>query len=263
MDLNPIQNWSVNSYGLVIFLILALFWLSETGQIWGSHGENDLKFCMLMYFNNLRNWLVYDHGLVIFLILALFRLSEMGQIWCFRPFWSCSHVKFPYYGAPWNWSYLGFPGIIWRLCGGKCRGGVRGILPTLCLEFCVLLYIISQNNPVSNSLGCKIPWFFRNRSYRRRAPRYRRHVPSYRRHPVKLPSSVISVNFAYRRLAADLSGIIVQIWERVRVCRFGARCTMHLCFSVVNLREIGGRNKTRAGKNFSKRAAASAPSWRR
>ena len=28
------------------------------------------------------------------------------------------------------------------------------------------------------------------------------------------------------------------------------------CFSVVNLREIGGRNEAREGKNFSKRAAA-------
>ena len=31
---------------------------------------------------------------------------------------------------------------------------------------------------------------------------------------------------------------------------------MPLCFSVVNLREIGGRKEARAGKNFSKRAAA-------
>ena len=30
-----LQNWLVYGYGLWIFLILALFWLSETGQIWG------------------------------------------------------------------------------------------------------------------------------------------------------------------------------------------------------------------------------------
>ena len=30
-----LQNWLDNGHGLVIFLILALFWLSETGQIWG------------------------------------------------------------------------------------------------------------------------------------------------------------------------------------------------------------------------------------
>ena len=64
-------------------------------------------------------------------------------------------------------------------------------------------YIIQQNNPVSKSLRYIIPWFLRNRSYRRRAP-------SYRRHPIKLPSSVIGDKFAYRRLAANLSGIIVQ-----------------------------------------------------
>ena len=95
-------------------------------------------------------------------------------------------------------------------------------------------YIIHQNSPLSKSLRCIIPWFLRNRSYRRRAPRYRRHAPSYRRHPIKLPSSVISVKFAYCRLAANLSRISVQ-----------------------------KREKIRAGKNFSKRAAASAPSWRR
>ena len=128
----------------------------------------------------------------------------------------------------------------------------------------VCTYIINQINPVSKSLRCIIPWWFLcNRSYRRRAPRYRLHAPSYRRHPIKLPSSVISVNFAYRRLAANLSGIIVQKLEKVRVCRFGARCTKPLCFSVVNLREISGRKQARAGNNFLKRAATSAPSWRR
>ena len=120
----------------------------------------------------------------------------------------------------------------------------------------LVLYVIHQNNPVSKSLCCIIPWFLRNRSYRRRAP-------SYRRHPMKLPSSVISDKLAYRRLAANLSGIIVQKQEKVRVCRFGARCTTPPCFSVVNLREIGSRKEARASKNFSKRAAASAPSWRR
>ena len=118
-----------------------------------------------------------------------------------------------------------------------------------------VLYIIHQNNTESKSRRYIIPWFLRNRSYRRRAP-------SYRRHPVKLPSSVIWDTFAYRRLAANLSGIIVQKREQIRVCRFGARCTMPPYFSVVNLREIGGRKEARAGKNFSKRAAASVPSWR-
>ena len=33
MYLDHLQNWLVYGYGLLIFLILALFWLSETGQI--------------------------------------------------------------------------------------------------------------------------------------------------------------------------------------------------------------------------------------
>ena len=35
MYLDHLQNWFVYSHGLLNFLILALFWLSETGQIWG------------------------------------------------------------------------------------------------------------------------------------------------------------------------------------------------------------------------------------
>ena len=35
MYLDHRQNWLVYGYGLLIVLIFALFWLSETGQIWG------------------------------------------------------------------------------------------------------------------------------------------------------------------------------------------------------------------------------------
>ena len=35
MYLDHLQNWLVYGHGLLIFLILVLFWLSETGQIWG------------------------------------------------------------------------------------------------------------------------------------------------------------------------------------------------------------------------------------
>ena len=35
MYLDHFQNYFVLGYGLLIFAILALFWLSETGQIWG------------------------------------------------------------------------------------------------------------------------------------------------------------------------------------------------------------------------------------
>ena len=36
MYLDHLQNWLVYGCGLLIFLILALFWLSETSQIWVS-----------------------------------------------------------------------------------------------------------------------------------------------------------------------------------------------------------------------------------
>ena len=35
MYLDHVQNWLIYGHDLLIFLILALFWLSETGQIWG------------------------------------------------------------------------------------------------------------------------------------------------------------------------------------------------------------------------------------
>ena len=35
MYLDHLQNWLVYGYGLLIFRILALFWVSEMGQIWG------------------------------------------------------------------------------------------------------------------------------------------------------------------------------------------------------------------------------------
>ena len=93
MYLDHLQNWLVYGHGLLIFLILALFWLSETGQIWGFRafpGErmeemawNFARWCILTTF---QNWLVYGQGLLIFQILALFWLSETGQIWGFRAF---------------------------------------------------------------------------------------------------------------------------------------------------------------------------------
>ena len=39
----------------------------------------------------------------------------------------------------WNWSYLGFLGIIWRTCGSKCGGEGGGIFPTLCVECCLVI----------------------------------------------------------------------------------------------------------------------------
>ena len=62
---------------LLIFLILASFWLSENGKFGGSgiffrmHGRNCLKFDMLMYPDRLWSWLHFGHNLLIFLILAV------------------------------------------------------------------------------------------------------------------------------------------------------------------------------------------------
>ena len=119
----------------------------------------------------------------------------------------------------------------------------------------LFLYIIRQNDPASKS---QYTLYNPMVSPQPKLPSSCPKLPS-----VKLPSPVIWDKFAYRRLVANLSGIIVQKREQIRVCRFGARCTMPPCFSVVNLREIGGRKEAQPGKNFSKRVAASAPSWRR
>ena len=70
-----------------------------------------------------------------------------------------------------------------------------------------VLYVIHQNNPVSKSLSCIIPWFLRNRSYRRRAP-------SYRRHPIKLPSSVIWTNLPTVVLRWILRGLLYKNEKR-------------------------------------------------
>ena len=60
MYLDHLQNWLVYGHSLLIFLILALFWLSETGQIWGFRafsGErmkgmawNFARWCILTTF---------------------------------------------------------------------------------------------------------------------------------------------------------------------------------------------------------------------
>ena len=60
MYLDHLQNWSVYGQGLLIFVILALFCLSETGQIWGFRvfpGErmeemawNFARWCILSTF---------------------------------------------------------------------------------------------------------------------------------------------------------------------------------------------------------------------
>ena len=100
MYLDHLQNWLLYGYGLLIFLILALFRLSETGQIWGSRafpGERMEKMA-----SNFAPWC----------ILITFR---MINLWL----WS---VDFSYFGTiltKWNGSNLGFLGISWKMHGGN------------------------------------------------------------------------------------------------------------------------------------------------
>ena len=70
------------------------------------------------------------------LVLALFLLREMVQIW---GFWSCS-VDFPHYGAP--LTQTGHIWGFWALSGehvGVMLRGSRGIFPTVCVEFCLVV----------------------------------------------------------------------------------------------------------------------------
>ena len=56
MYLDRLQNWLVYGHGLLIFLILALFWLSETGQIWGFRAFPEE--CMQEMASNFACWCI-------------------------------------------------------------------------------------------------------------------------------------------------------------------------------------------------------------
>ena len=92
MYLDHLQNWLVYGHGLLNFVILALFWLCETGQIWGFRafpGERMEGMAWNLYANV--SWPPSElislwSRSVDFIILALFWLSETGQIWGFRAF---------------------------------------------------------------------------------------------------------------------------------------------------------------------------------
>ena len=134
-----------------------------------THGGNGLEFCMLMYPYHLQKGWYYCHCLLIFLLLVPLWLCKTGQFEVSRHFlenaweewpefwhadvsqppselirfWSCS-VDFPHFGAPltwWNWSYLVFPGIIWRTPGSKCWGESGGIYSMFCVEFCPVFHV--------------------------------------------------------------------------------------------------------------------------
>ena len=144
MYLDHLQNWLVYGDGLFIFLILALFWLSETGEILGFRAFPEERIEGMAW------------NFACCCILTTFRTDQImvavcwfSSLWCY--FDLVKRVKFGvsrhfghalwfsslWWPFDWNWSCLGFLCIIWRTCGSKCRGG-GGIFLTLCVEFCLV-----------------------------------------------------------------------------------------------------------------------------
>ena len=77
-----------------------------------------------------------------FLIVTVIWLSEIGKIWVSWHFGGALWFSSLWCPFDWNWLYLGFLDIIWRMCGSKWRGGNGGIFPTLCVEFYLVFYFI-------------------------------------------------------------------------------------------------------------------------
>ena len=76
MYLDHLQNWLVYSHGLLFFLILALFWLSQTGQIWG----------FLAFPGESMEGMVWN--MVCCCILTTYRkVKIMFTVWWFFLFW--------------------------------------------------------------------------------------------------------------------------------------------------------------------------------
>ena len=78
----------------------------------------------------------------LFLIVTVIWLSEIGKIWVSWHFGGALWFSSSWCPFDWNWLYLGFLDIIWRMCGSKWRGGNGGIFPTLCVEFYLVFYFI-------------------------------------------------------------------------------------------------------------------------
>ena len=69
MHPDHLWNWLHLGHSLLVFLILAPFWLSETVKIWGflrMQIRNSLKLGMLMYSDHLQNRLHFGYSLLIF-----------------------------------------------------------------------------------------------------------------------------------------------------------------------------------------------------
>ena len=140
----------------MIFLILVLFWLSETGQILGFQAFSEKPMEEMAW--NFACWCILttfrtDKIMVtvcwFFLILMLFwNLGFPGILVMLCGF---SSLWWPF---GWNWSYLGFLGIIWRTCGSKCRGEGGGIFLTLCVECCLVFNLFPQRSFFCILLSC-------------------------------------------------------------------------------------------------------------
>ena len=149
MYFDHLQNWLVYGHGLLIFVILALLWLSETGQIWGFRAFprermeemawNFACWCILTTFRTdkllvtvcwfLWFWHYFDlvkH--VKFGVSGHFlenAWGELPEIWYTAVSWPpLEQIRLwlrsgdlSYFGAiltSWNRSNLGFPGIFWN-----------------------------------------------------------------------------------------------------------------------------------------------------
>ena len=125
MYLDHVQKKLFYGHGLLIFLILALFWLSETGQIWVSG-----------YFpeNRWRKWPDILHADVSW------PPSEPISLWPR----SYDFSNFGTILTEWNGSNLGFPGISRRTHGGNG------------LKFCMLMYLDHLQNCVVQGHGLLI-----------------------------------------------------------------------------------------------------------
>ena len=76
MYLDHLQNWLVLGQGLLTFVILALFWLNETGQIWGFRAFSGECIEGMAW------------NIICCCILTTFRTDKiMVMVWWFLLFW--------------------------------------------------------------------------------------------------------------------------------------------------------------------------------
>ena len=74
-----LQNWIDFSHGLLIFLLLVLFWLNFLENAWEEWPE--IWHADVSWPPSQLIWLDFGHGLLILLILAPLWLSETAHIW--------------------------------------------------------------------------------------------------------------------------------------------------------------------------------------